>query len=200
MQILLRQCYIVIQEVAALKFAETVLVELTGDLDCSLWTWRYCSFVAKWQCSMSQDQMLHQGTVALLLPFWETLQVVTKELVSGKRRSVKQRSDRQWKKNSKDNESERKQTWQLEATRFRAYLTSAVGVCRNGVGENRHAGGTHLEVNLAFEAQNWIAGDICQNSLCLMWVLLMNWRVYYVLYWKRKSPEFIKVMYRFALL
>lgn len=47
-------------------------------------------------------------------------------------------------------------------------------VCRNRVGKNRHADGTYLEVNLAFDAQNWTAGDICQNSLCVMWVLLMN--------------------------
>lgn len=126
--------------------------------------------------------MLHQGTVALLLPFGETLQLVTKELLSGKRGSLKQRSDRQCKKtkNSKDNESERKQKWQLEewpkknkkradrATHFKAYFTSSL------VGENRYAGATNLEVNLAFEVQNWTAGDICQSSLCVMWVLLIN--------------------------
>lgn len=50
---------------------------------------------------MSQDLMLHKSTVAaqgVCLPFWEMLQLVTKELVLGKRGSVKQRSGRQSKR------------------------------------------------------------------------------------------------------
>lgn len=106
MQTLFRHCYIIKQEVSPLKFAQQqsiVQVKLTGDLACSPSSQRYCSFVAafSWQGSMSQDLMLHRSTVAaqgVCLPFWEMLQLVTKELVSGKRGSVKQRSGRQSKR------------------------------------------------------------------------------------------------------
>lgn len=40
--------------------------------------------------------------------------------------------------------------------------------------ENCYAGGTHLEVDVASGVQNWSAGVVCQNVLCVMWVVPMS--------------------------
>lgn len=144
--------------------------------------------------------MLHRSTVAaqgVCLPLWEMLQLVTKELVSGKRGSVKQRSGRQSKRKEqrqwewKETDltvrrvaKERKEKTEQHVPNISLVNQSLILVCRGCGDENRYAGGTHLEVDVASRVQNKSAGVVCQKLLCLMWVVQMSWCVYYARYGK----------------
>lgn len=195
MQTLFRHCYIIKGSFSPEICTATVRVKLTGDLACSPSFQRYCSFLAafSWQGSMSQDLMLHRSTVAaqgVCLPFWEMLQVVTKELVTGKRGSVKQRSGRQskrkeqrqweWKETdltvgrvAKEKKSRLSNTFQTLAS-----LTSPHTLQRTWRWKPICRWNT-LGGRCGIQGENWstLRKEIfaCQKFLCVMWVVLMSW-------------------------